>query len=108
MNKLQAVRQAAGLTQQKLADQTGISLSAIQKYERGAKDINKAGMDTILSLCDGLGCSIEDLIDFFDVEQDPEDKVVALFENLAPEEQVNTLKTCAEHIGWTVQEKKRL
>lgn len=62
MNKLQAARQAAGLTQRQLADQTGISLSSIQKYERGAKDINKAGMNTILALCDAIGCRMRDIV----------------------------------------------
>lgn len=62
MNKLQAARQAAGLTQQQLADQTGISLSSIQKYERDAKDINKAQATTLKKLTDALGCQIQDIV----------------------------------------------
>lgn len=62
VNKLQAVRQAAGLTQQQLADQTGISLSSIQKYERGAKDINRAGIVFLTKLCDALNCQVQDIV----------------------------------------------
>lgn len=103
---LQAARKRMGLTQRELAEKTGVSLSIIQKYEQGTKDINKAGLAIIQKMCDVLDCRIDDLIDFFDVVQDPTDKVVALFENLTSEEQVTVLKTCAKHIGWTVNEKK--
>ena len=62
MNKLQAARQAAGLTQQQLADQTGISLSTIQKYERDAKDINSAKLLNLLKMTAALKCQLEDIL----------------------------------------------
>ena len=62
MNKLQAARQAAGLTQQQLADQTGISLSSLQKYEREAKDINSAKLLTLLKITIALKCRLEDIL----------------------------------------------
>lgn len=62
MNKLQAARQAAGLTQQQLADQTGISLSTIQKYERGSKDINGAKLLALLKLTSTLKCQLNDIL----------------------------------------------
>lgn len=37
--KLTQIRKAEGLTQAKLAEETGISLSAIKNYETGQKDV---------------------------------------------------------------------
>ncbi len=62
MNKLQAARQTAGLTQQQLADQTGISLSTIQKYERDAKDINSAKLLNLLKMTAALKCQLKDIL----------------------------------------------
>ena len=62
MNKLQTARQAAGLTQQQLADQTGISLSTIQKYERDAKDINSAKLISLLKITVALKCQLKDIL----------------------------------------------
>lgn len=63
MNKLQAARQKAGLSQTQLADRAGINLSSLQKYERDAKDINSAKLKTLLKLCRALSCSLEDILD---------------------------------------------
>lgn len=62
MNKLQAARQAAGLTQQQLSDQTEISLSTIQKYERDAKDINSAKLMNLLKITVALKCQLKDIL----------------------------------------------
>ena len=62
VNKLQVARQAAGLTQQQLADQTGISLSTIQKYERDAKDINSAKLLNLLKMTAALKCQLKDIL----------------------------------------------
>lgn len=37
--KLKSIRKAEGLTQAKLAEETGVSLSAIRNYESGQKDV---------------------------------------------------------------------
>lgn len=104
---MQIARQATGLTQKQLAEKSGVSLSTIQKYERGAKDINNAGLNVVMALCKALGCSVADLRDdWFEIVPDPEAKVVAMFEELTPEGQVSVLKACAEHVGWTVSKKK--
>ena len=63
MNKLQAARQNAGLSQTQLAARAGINLSSLQKYERDAKDINGAKLKTLLKLCRALNCSLEDILD---------------------------------------------
>lgn len=62
VNKLQTARQAAGLTQEQLADQTGISLSSIQKYERAAKDINSAKLLSLLKITVALKCQLKDIL----------------------------------------------
>lgn len=63
MNKLQAARQNAGLSQTQLAARAGINLSSLQKYERDAKDINGAKLKTLLKLCQALSCNLADILD---------------------------------------------
>ena len=41
---LQKLRKAAGLSQSQLADLAGIKVQVLQQYERGARDINGAGV----------------------------------------------------------------
>ena len=53
-SKLKTVRKYCGLTQEELAEKSGVSLNTIRAYERKAKDIRKAQMDIILRLTDGL------------------------------------------------------
>lgn len=62
MNKLQVARQQAGLSQTQLAERAGISLSALQKYERDAKDINGAKLLTLLKLTAAMNCRLEDIL----------------------------------------------
>lgn len=61
-SKLKTVRKYCGLTQEELAEKSGVSLNTIRAYERKAKDIRKAQMDIILRLTDGLQCRIEDIL----------------------------------------------
>ena len=60
---LQTMRKNGGLSQKQLADKSGVSLRSIQQYEQRAKDINKAAVDSLLSLAKALGCRVEDLIE---------------------------------------------
>lgn len=60
--KLQALRLAAGLSQSQLAEETGISVRMIQKYEQGAKDLNGAKLHTLLKLCLALKCRLSDIV----------------------------------------------
>ena len=62
VNRLRDRRTAAGLTQQQLAVRSGVSVRAIQQYEQGAKDVNKAAAVTVLRLSRALGCMVEDLL----------------------------------------------
>ena len=60
---LKRIRTAYGCTQAELAKRSGVSLRSIQMYEQRNKDINKASVETVLSLAKVLGCTIEDLIE---------------------------------------------
>lgn len=63
VTKLQTMRKNGGLSQKQLADKSGVALRSIQQYEQRAKDINKAAVDSLLSLAKALGCRVEDLIE---------------------------------------------
>ncbi len=62
-SKLQLMRKRNGLTQEELAELSGISASTIRAYERKAKDINKAQADIVLKLSWVLNCEVTDIID---------------------------------------------
>lgn len=62
-SKLKSVRKRCKLTQEALAEASGVSLNTIRAYERKAKDINKAQADIILSLARALKCDMTDLLD---------------------------------------------
>lgn len=61
--KLKEKRQAAGLSQSRLAEKTGINVRTIQHYEQGSKDFDHARIDTILKVCIALNCKLEDILD---------------------------------------------
>lgn len=61
--KLQDIRKARGFTQQRLSDNSGVSLRMIQLYEQKQNDIGKAQVSVVISLAKALGCEVEDLID---------------------------------------------
>lgn len=60
---LQTVRKAAGLSQRKLSEKSGVTLRMIQQYEQRAKDINKATASSLFALARVLGCKAEDLLE---------------------------------------------
>ena len=61
--RLAALRKASGWTQSQLAERTGISYRAIQQYEQGKKDINKAAAETVRKLALVFGCKMEDIME---------------------------------------------
>lgn len=61
--KLKQIREARGLTQVKLAEESGVKLRSIQMYEQRKNDINKAQAKTLYSLSFTLGCNMEDLLE---------------------------------------------
>ncbi len=62
--RLKATRAARGMTQEQVAEASGVSLRAIQQYEQRAKDINGARAMKLFSLARTLGCTMEDLLEF--------------------------------------------
>lgn len=60
---LKRIRNAAGITQDKLATESGVSLRSIQMYEQRNKDINKAQAITLAKISRVLGCEMEDLLE---------------------------------------------
>lgn len=62
-SKLKTARKHCGLTQEDLANESGVSLNTIRAYERKSKDINKAQSDIVLRLAKALKCNMTDLLD---------------------------------------------
>lgn len=63
MLKLKEKREAAGLTQARLAEISGIGIRTIQAYECGARDINDAKVTTVIRLADAIGVSVNDIVE---------------------------------------------
>ncbi len=59
---LQYQRKLCGLSQSELAERAGVNLRTLQQYETGAKDLNKAAVDTVRRLAKALHCRIETLL----------------------------------------------
>lgn len=59
---IKELRIKKGLTQSELAEQIGISVRLIQKYEQNAQNLNQVYAITIYKLAKALGCSYEDLL----------------------------------------------
>ncbi len=61
-SKLKIARKYRGLTQEALAEQSGVSLNTIKAYERKSKDLNKAQIDILIRLAKALKCDISELL----------------------------------------------
>jgi len=60
---LKLLRKKAGLTQQELAEQSGVPLRTLQQYEQRQKDINKAQAGYLVMLARVLCCEVEKLME---------------------------------------------
>ena len=60
---LQRIRRSAHLSQRELAERSGVSARTIQELEQGRKDINRAGIDTLLPLAAALSVNVESLVE---------------------------------------------
>lgn len=60
-SRLKSVRKRCGLTQEALANESGVSLNTIRAYERKGKDLNKAQLDIVMRLAKALKCEVTDL-----------------------------------------------
>lgn len=61
--KIQQLRLAAGMTQQQLADATGLSLGAIRNYEQGSRENPSLAVMRMFEKAFGVSCDV-----FADVE----------------------------------------
>ena len=62
-SKLKAIRKRCGITQETLANESGVSLNTIRAYERKSKDLNKAQFDIIMKLSKALKCEVYELLE---------------------------------------------
>ena len=63
MTNLKRIREAAGISQSKLAEESGVNIRMIQHYEQGVKDLNHAQAITVHRLAQALECKVEDLLE---------------------------------------------
>ena len=63
MNKFKKIRVQQGLSQSLLSKKANVSLSSLQAYEQGDRDLNKAQAETVYKLAKALNCKMEELID---------------------------------------------
>jgi len=61
-SRLKFFREEKGMSQSELAKASGVTKRAIQAYEQGYKDINKAQVVTVLKLVEALGCDVYEII----------------------------------------------
>ena len=62
-SKLKIARKHCGLTQEALANESGVSLNTIRAYERKGKDLNKAQFHIVMRLARALRCGVTELMD---------------------------------------------
>lgn len=62
ISRLQMYRKRLGISQQELADRSGVNLRTLQEYEVGRKDLRRAAAETVMSLSEALWCSPSELI----------------------------------------------
>lgn len=60
---LARLRAAAGISQNELAERSGVNVRAIQGYEQKRRDINKAQFSTVLNLAAALDCNPAELLE---------------------------------------------
>ena len=61
-SRLKFMREDKGMSQSELAKKSGVPLRAIQAFEMGYRDINKAQVLTVLQLAETLECDVYDII----------------------------------------------
>lgn len=62
-SRLKTARKHRGLTQEALANLSGVSLNTIRAYERKGKDLNKAQFEIVVRLAKALKCDVAELHD---------------------------------------------
>jgi len=59
---LKDIRESRGMSQQDLAEKSGINKRMIQAYEQGYRDINGAKLSTLLTFANALNCPIDQIV----------------------------------------------
>ena len=62
-SKMKRIRVARGMTQTELSTLSEVNVKSIAYYEQYPEKINKASVETLLKICDSLGCEITDIIE---------------------------------------------
>lgn len=62
-SNLKRVRENRGLSQNDLAEQSGVNVRNIQMYEQKLRNIDKAQAHILYKLSRVLGCDIEDILE---------------------------------------------
>lgn len=62
MSKLKAVREAAGMSQGRLAEASGVNKQMICFYEQGVRSISGAKVSTVMKLAKALGCTVDEIV----------------------------------------------
>lgn len=62
-SRLKTVRKHCGLTQEALANESGVSLNTIRAYEQKSKALNKAQFGTVMRLAKALKCDVSELLE---------------------------------------------
>ena len=60
---LKEIRESRGMSQQDLADKSGINKRMIQAYEQGYRDINGAKLTTLVTFANVLECHLSAIVD---------------------------------------------
>ena len=88
---LKDIRESRGMSQQDLANKSGINKRMIQAYEQGYRSINGAKITTLVTFCMALECHLSEIVDDEQLVRDlkayeallhPTQDPVALFEYL--------------------------
>lgn len=61
--KLKEMRMEKSMTQEQLADSSGVPVRTIQAYESGLRRIDGATLETICKLAIALDCRIRDIVE---------------------------------------------
>ncbi len=98
-NRIRAARKRCSLTQQKLADQTGLAIKTVQDIERGKKNPT---YDTLSRLVERLGISADTLFPAeTPLENEELQNLIRKFQSCSQENQkilLNTLNFLAEQL----------
>lgn len=62
-SRLKTARKHCGLTQEALANESGVSLNTIRAYEQKSKALNKAQFGTVMRLAKALKCDVSELLE---------------------------------------------